>query len=51
MTQIDLEIGHPAARERLSAKAIERMLAGALAVVEVVWLALLGYGAWRLFTG
>ncbi len=51
MTQLDLETGHPAARKRLSAKAIERLLAVALAAVELVWLALLGYGAWRLLAG
>ena len=51
MTQPDLESGHPAAREQLSQKTVERMVAVALVLVEVVWLGLLGYGAWRLLAG
>ncbi|HEV2552703.1 MAG TPA: hypothetical protein VGV17_02950 [Bosea sp. (in: a-proteobacteria)] len=48
MTQLKPKIGHPATRERISAKAVETALAVTLAAVQVVWLGLMGYGAWWL---
>lgn len=50
MTQLDYGTTHPAARERLSPKDVERLLAMTLVTVQMVWLGLLGLGVkWVIF--
>jgi|LNFM01.2.fsa_nt_gb hypothetical protein len=51
MTHFNLEIGHPAHRERLSPKIVERLMATTVVTVEAAWIGLLGYGVWRLIFG
>ena len=48
MTHFNLDIGHPAHRERFSPKAVERLMAAMVVTVEAAWLGLLAYGAWRM---
>ena len=51
MTHFNLEVGHPAHRERLSPRAVEWLMAAVVVTVEAAWLSFLGYGAWRLIFG
>ena len=50
MTQLDLGKAHSGTRERLSPKAIEKLLAVTIVTLQTAWLSLLAYGTkWLIF--
>lgn len=51
MTQIDFGMAQSYRSRTLSEKAVTLLLAGVIIVVQAAWIALIGYGAWRLLFG
>ncbi len=48
MTQIEFGVAQGHRRQVLSEQAVALLLAGVIVAAQASWLALLGYGTWRL---